>query len=87
MLPREATIIDLLFADDAAITSHTQKDLQRLMENFANACKLFSLTISLTKTQVMGKATSMPPTITIAGENMAVVNQFQYQGATTRETL
>ena len=84
---RKVTIRDLFFADDTAIASHTQEGPQSLMDNFSNACKLFSLTISQKKTQVMGQATSMPPTITINGENLEVVNQFQYLGSTATVTL
>ena len=51
----EKYVRDLLFADDAAITSHTQKDLQRLLGRFSDACRHFGLTISLAKMQVMGK--------------------------------
>ena len=48
-------IHDLLFADDAAITTHTQEDLHRLLGRFSKACRHFGLTISLAKTQVMGQ--------------------------------
>ena len=34
---------DLLFADDAAITTHTQEDLQRLLDHFSDACRHFGL--------------------------------------------
>ncbi|XP_069167985.1 uncharacterized protein [Procambarus clarkii] len=44
-----------LFADDAAITTHTAEDLQQLLNRFAVACSAFGLTISLKKTQVMGQ--------------------------------
>lgn len=57
------------------------------MDNFSNACNLFSLTITLEKTQVMGRATPIPPTSTIDGENLEVINQFQYLGSTTTDTL
>ena len=61
----KVTVRELLFADDAAIASHTQDGLQRQMDRFSNACDLFSLAISLKKTQVMGQAITMPPTIRI----------------------
>ena len=54
---RTVTIRNLLFADDAAMVSHQQDRLQRLMEKFSGACDLFDLTISQKKTQVMGQAT------------------------------
>ena len=46
---------DFLFADDAAIATHSNEDLQRLMDCFSNACQEFGLTISQKKTQVMGQ--------------------------------
>ena len=56
----------MLFADDAAIAAHSQ--LQTLQTRFAEACKLFALTISLKKTKVIGRAflslQSSPSTIT-----------------------
>ena len=54
------TIIrDMLFADDAAVTSHTEQDLQCLMDRFYQACKDFGLTISLKKTNVLGQDVSL----------------------------
>jgi len=40
----------MLFADDAAIATHTQQELQSLMNHFSQACKDFMLTISPKKT-------------------------------------
>ena len=51
----EKYIRDLLFAADATITTHTQEDLQQLLCRFSDACRHFRLTISLAKTQIMGK--------------------------------
>ncbi|XP_076449087.1 uncharacterized protein LOC143285577 [Babylonia areolata] len=42
---------DFLFADDAAVTAHSAKDLQQLMNRFSDACQDFGLAISLKKTQ------------------------------------
>ncbi|XP_047740100.1 uncharacterized protein LOC125179048 [Hyalella azteca] len=44
-------IREMLFADDAALASHTEGGLQQLITRFANACKEFGLTISLGKTK------------------------------------
>ena len=38
---REALFRDMLFADDAAVTTHTQQGLQTLMGRFSQACKDF----------------------------------------------
>ena len=47
---REVLIRDMLFADDAAVATHTQEEHQSLMDCFSHACKHFGLTISLKKT-------------------------------------
>ena len=61
----ETIIRDMLFADDAAVTSRTEQDLQCLMDIFSQACKDFRLTISLKKTKVLGQIVNTPPFITI----------------------
>ena len=66
---REALIRDMLFADDAAVATHTQSELQTLMDHFSQACRDFGLTISLKKTNdVLGQATQKPPAIAISPE-------------------
>ena len=42
-------IRDMLFANDAALATHTQEELQSLMDCFSQACKNFGMTISLKK--------------------------------------
>ena len=61
----ETIIRDMLLADDAAVTSRTEQDLQCLMDIFSQACKDFRLTISLKKTKVLGQDVNTPPVITI----------------------
>ena len=48
---------DMLFADDAAVATHTQEELQSLTDCLSQACKDFGLTISLKKTNVLGEDT------------------------------
>ena len=50
----KALIRDMLFADDAAVMTHTQRELQLLMDHFSQACKDFGLIISLKKTNILG---------------------------------
>ena len=45
----------MLFADDAALTAHSEEALQCLMSSFAHACREFGLTISLKKTNILGQ--------------------------------
>ena len=80
-------IRELLFADDAAITSHTQAGLQRLMDRFSKACQDFSLTISIKKTEVLAQDATSPPQITINRQELAVVNTFKYLGSTISDNL
>ena len=50
----------MLFADDAALVSHTQEGLQCLMDRFFKAWNEFALTISIKKTEVMAQDTEIP---------------------------
>ena len=61
---RTVNIRDLLYADDAALVSHSEDGLQRLLDRFSNSCDQFGLTISLKKTQAMGQATPAQPIMT-----------------------
>ena len=65
----EKYVRDLLFADDAAITTHTQEDLQRLLDCFSDACRHFGLTINLAKTQVMGQDMKDTPSLSSTTTN------------------
>ena len=61
---RKDLIRDMLFADDAAVVAtHTQEELQSLMDCFSQACKDVGLTISLKKTNVLGQDTEAPPVL------------------------
>ena len=84
---RTVNIRDVLFADDAALVSHSEEGLQRLLDRFSNSCDLFGLTISLKKTQVMGQDTPAQPFLKINGETPEVVHQFQYPGSIMTDTL
>jgi len=52
---RQLLLREMLFADDAALASHTQEGLQSLVNCLAHACREFGLTNSLKKTNVMGQ--------------------------------
>ena len=74
---REAFNRDMLFAHDAAIATHSQQELQSLMNHFSQACKDLMLTISQRKTNIMGQDTPSPPTITINNYELDSCHQFQ----------
>ncbi len=83
----EVLIRELLFADDAALTSHTEEGLQQLVCRLSHACKEYGLTISLKKTNVMVQDVDSPPTITIDGYKLEVVENFTYLGSTISSSL
>ena len=77
----------MLFAGDAALTSHTEEGLQQLISKFANACNEFGLTISIKKTNVMGQNFPAVPSININGEVLEVTDRFTYLGSTITNNL
>ena len=76
---RKVLIRDMQFADDAAVVTHTQEELQSLMDCFSQACKDFGLTI---KTNDLGQDKEAPPVITIGDHELDAVSQFTYLGST-----
>ena len=84
---KEVLIRELLFADDAALISHTETGLQQLVSSFANACKEFGLQVSIKKTNIMAQDTCSVPTITIENENLEVVDCFTYLGSKISSSL
>ena len=84
---RRVLIRELLFADDAAFTAHTEEALQRLTDRFADACTKFGLIISLKKTQVLGQDVSGVPSISIGDHTLEVVDKFTYLGSTISSNL
>ena len=69
----------MLFADDAALVSHTIEGLQNLMDRLSKAYKEFALIISINKTEVMAQD--------IDGSNLSVVDNFKYLGLTISNNL
>ena len=84
---RETLIRDMLFADDAALVSHTEPQLQALMDGFSRASQNFGMTISVKKTNVMGQDVTSPPSISVSGSALDVVHEFTYLGSTVRDDL
>ena len=78
---------DFLFADDAAITTHTQEDLQWPLDRFSEACRHFGLTISLAKTHVMGQDIKEIPSLFIYNYKLEVIHEFVYLRSTITDNL
>ena len=73
-------IQELLFADNAASTSHSKEDLQHLVDKLSHACKEFGLTISLRKTNILAQGAESSPVITINNMELEVVDTFTCLG-------
>ena len=72
---------DLLFADDAALVSHEEHTLQRLLDKLSGACEVFKLKISVGKTEVMAQGVNNPPSITLHNEVLVKTEKFKYLGS------
>ena len=84
---RRVLVRELLFADDAALVSHTESGLQALVNSFSDACSNFGLKISLTKTEIMAQGNVSDPTILIGQHRLETVTSFAYLGRTVTNNL
>ena len=84
---RKVLVREMLFADDAAITAHTEAALQELINCFAQACSQFGLTISIKKTNILGQDVSSAPSISIGDCTPDVVKDFTYLGSNISSNL
>ena len=77
---KEMLLLEILFADDCALLAHTEYDIQMMMDSFSEASKLFSLTISLNKMEVLHQPapnTHPPaPSITVGDAVLLNVNHY-----------
>nr|VZI00676.1 unnamed protein product [Spirometra erinaceieuropaei] len=83
-----ATVHELLFADDCALNSTSEVEMQRSMDLFSAACENFGLVINTQKTVVMHQSppnsATAPnaPQINVNGTQLQVVENFPYLGST-----
>ncbi|GFO17158.1 hypothetical protein PoB_004366300 [Plakobranchus ocellatus] len=71
----------MLFADDVALTAHTEAALQELINCLARACTEFGLTISIKKD------VSSTPSTPIGDSTLDFVENFTYLGSTISSSL
>nr|VZI37041.1 unnamed protein product [Spirometra erinaceieuropaei] len=83
-----ATVHELLFADDCALNTTSEGEMQRRMDLFSAACENFGLIINTQKTVVMhhpppnSATTPNAPHINVNGTQLQVVENFPYLGST-----
>ncbi|BHF85993.1 hypothetical protein SprV_1002917100 [Sparganum proliferum] len=84
------TVHELLFADDCALNTTSEEEMQRSMDLFSAVCANFGLVITTQKTVVMHQpppnsaatAPNAPPQISVNGTQLQVVENFPYLGST-----
>nr|VZI05413.1 unnamed protein product [Spirometra erinaceieuropaei] len=83
------TVHELLFADDCALNTTSEEEMQRSMDLFYAACENFGLVINTQKTVVIHQppphpvtAPNAPPQISVNGTQLQVVENFPYLGST-----
>nr|VZI26820.1 unnamed protein product [Spirometra erinaceieuropaei] len=83
------TVHELLFADDCALNTTSEEEMQRSMDLFSAACENFGLVINTQKTVVMHQpppnsatAPKAPPQISVNVTQLPVVDNFPYLGST-----
>nr|VZI47182.1 unnamed protein product [Spirometra erinaceieuropaei] len=83
-----ATVNKLLFADDCALNTTSEEEMQRSMDLLSAACDKFGLVINTQKTVVMHQPPSNSdtapnaPHINVNGTQLQVVENFTYLGST-----
>nr|VZI26547.1 unnamed protein product [Spirometra erinaceieuropaei] len=84
---------ELLFAEDCALNTLSEEEMQRSMGLFSAACENFGLVINMQKTVVMHKPppnSATPPNapqISVNGTQMQVVENFPYLGSTLSRNI
>nr|VZI48306.1 unnamed protein product [Spirometra erinaceieuropaei] len=82
------TVHELLFADDCALNTTSEEEMQRSMHLFSAACENLGLVINTQKTVVMHQpqpnSATAPnePQISVNGTQLRVVENFPYLGST-----
>ena len=81
-----ATLRKLLFADDCALNSNTESEMQQCVNHFSRACDNFGFTISTNKTEVMEQPAPRKmyhePNIFVNDEPLKATDSFTYLGST-----
>ncbi|BHF72220.1 hypothetical protein SprV_0401528400 [Sparganum proliferum] len=88
---RVSTVHEILFADDCALNTTSEEEMQRSMDLFSATCENFGLVINTQKTVMMHQPppnsaatapNAPPPQISVNGTQLQVVENFPYLGST-----
>ena len=76
---------ELLFADDSALVVHSAEEMQKIVDAFSDASKMFGLKINIKKTEVLYQPNSTrtrEEDIMVDGNKLNSVLEFTYLGTT-----
>ena len=76
---------ELLFVDDSALVAHSAEEMQKIVDAFSNASKMFGLKINIKKTEVLYQPNSTrtrEEDIMVDGNKLNSVLEFTYLGST-----
>ena len=82
---QKTSLLELLFADDAAVCATSESDMNEIIQVFYHVFNLFGLTMALKKTEVIFQRTASNPNapdprVTVDGYDLKVVKKFKYLG-------
>ncbi|KAJ1179972.1 hypothetical protein NDU88_005200 [Pleurodeles waltl] len=87
----EDSVLEFLFTDDYLLNAATEAQMQLSMNHFSTACRNFSLTIPINKTEVLHQPTLQKTysesTITIEAEILKAVDKFIYLSSTLSRSM
>ena len=82
---RAACIRELPFTNDSAFVSHSQEELQSILDRFSKSAAAFGLTINIKKTEVMYQPPPdtqyVEPNILLSATPLNLVDKFTYLGS------
>lgn len=82
-------VIELQYADDCALVSHSPQDLQSVLAAAVRAYSRMGLTVNTSKTEVVCQRSFnkplTPPTFTVSGEQLETDPSFRYLGSILSE--
>ena len=70
-------VCEALYADYAAFCSHSEEQLQSIIDSFSNTCSVFGFNITVKKTVIMSHGTQAAK-ITLSDEALKIVENFSY---------
>ena len=86
-----ATLRELLFADDCALNSNTEAEMQQCVNHFSRGCDNFGFTTSTKKTEVMHQPAPRKmyhkPHIFVNDEPLKATDSFTYLGSTREANI